>query len=43
MVVTQAARNANEAVVGSGRVSIWSESGVRLTVLSVGAFGRNMT
>jgi hypothetical protein len=39
MVATLVARNADEAVVMSGRVCIRRESGVRF---SVGEFGRNL-
>jgi hypothetical protein len=37
----RAARNANEAMVGSGGVCVWRESGVRRW-FCVDAFGRNM-
>jgi hypothetical protein len=33
MVATLVERNLNEAVVGSGRVCVWQESGVRRSVL----------
>jgi hypothetical protein len=33
MVASLVARNANEAVVGSGRVCVWCESGARWSVL----------
>jgi hypothetical protein len=40
MLATLVARNANEAVVGSGRMCIWQESGIRQ--FGFGALGRNL-
>jgi hypothetical protein len=42
MVVTLVARNENVAMVGSGGVCVWQESGVKSGIqFCVGAFGRN--